>query len=68
MRAEAQRGPHWQALPCWQPHWQALAAAGADDWQPQVQAAPTQFLQLQDLVFAFMAVLSLVLDGPDWPG
>ena len=50
------RGPHWQGCPDWQPHWQAPACTVVGPWQPQVQAAPIQALQVQDLISVFMVV------------
>jgi hypothetical protein len=62
----ASRGPHWQGFPCWQPHWQAVWA-GVGAWQPQVQAAPMQFVQEQAVVSRFM-MGSFEVGRPDRPG
>lgn len=67
--SQHQRGPQWQALPCWQPHWQD-AAAGAAAWQPQVQVAPGQAVQAQrgvSVVWVFMAWTPGMDAGREWP-
>lgn len=51
-----QRVPQLQGAPCWQPQ-PHLDGVAAGVWQPQVQAAPGQFLQEQDFDSVFMAMV-----------
>lgn len=61
-----QRAAQLQGAPCWQPQAQADGAA-TGVWQPQVQAAPMQGLQLQALDSVFMGFILMVGAGRNWP-
>lgn len=48
---QAQASPHWQLVAC-------AGAAGAAAWQPQVQVAPGQLVQLHFVVWVDMVLSS----------